>query len=163
VIDEPGGKSLVRLDVSTGHRIPLVAHATGTPGRPMFGPNGRWFTFNTPQGVYVAPVHADRASAESEWTKVIDTSGGERTAGMSPDGTLLYVLLEPDGFRCLYALRLDAATGRPRGEPFLVAHVHDATKRWGSTGLGSAVARGVFLAELYDMTGNIWMSTLGRP
>jgi hypothetical protein len=121
-------------------------------------------TFNlTRRGVFVAPVYADRATAEAEWTQVIATDGvAGRTAGLSPRGDLLYVLLERDGFRCLYALRLDPTTGHPRSEPFLVAHFHDATKLWGSTGFGSAVAHGVFLANFSEATGSLWMTTLAR-
>ena len=67
-----------------------------------------------------------------------------------------------DGFRCLYGIRLNPTTGLPTGagEPFPVAHFHDATRRWGSTGMGSAVARGVFLADLFETSGNVWMTTL---
>ena len=156
--------ALVRVDIATGNRVPLVTVSAGLLDRPMFGPNGRWMTFNlTRRGIFVAPVYVDRASEEAEWTQVIATDGTVgRTAGLSPSGGLLYVLLERDGFRCLYALRLDPTTGQPRGELFLVAHFHDATKRWGSTGYGSAVAHGVFLANLSDATGNLWMTTLAR-
>jgi hypothetical protein len=157
-------QALVRVDVATGNRVPLVTVSAGLLDRPMFGPNGRWMTFNlTRRGVFVAPVYADRASQEAEWTQVIATDGTTgRTAGLSPSGGLLFVLLERDGFRCLYALRLDPTTGQPKSEPFLVTHFHDATKRWGSTGYGSAVAPGVFVANLSDATGNLWMTTLAR-
>ena len=70
------------------------------------------------------------------------------------------LVLERDGFRCLYAMKLDVATGRPRGQPFVVAHFHDASRQWGSTGMGSAVAEGVFVADLFETTGNIWMTML---
>ena len=72
------------------------------------------------------------------------------------------MLLERDGFRCLYAMKLDVATGKPRSQPFVVAHFHDASRQWGSTGMGSAVAEGVFVADLFETTGNIWMTTLPR-
>ena len=72
------------------------------------------------------------------------------------------MLLERDGFRCLWALRVDPATGVKLSEPFVVAHFHDASLVWGSTGLGSAVARGMFLADLFETTGNLWMTTLRR-
>ena len=164
VISEPNRPALVRIDIATGTRIPLLVGSAGPLDRPLFEPNGRWFAFNEALGgTYVAPVHADRAATDAERTKVFESaSSSERTAGMAPDGSLLYVLLERDGFRCLYAIRLDPDTGRPRGDPFLVAHFHDATRRLATTGLGSTVARGVFLAELFETTGNIWLTTLSR-
>jgi Tol biopolymer transport system component len=165
VIREPGKSALFRLDVASGARMPLVVAARGDFDRPMFAPNGRWFSFNVGPDSYLGPVHPDRATVESEWTKVFErtpAASAERTAGLSTDGSLLYALLERDGFRCLYAVRVERETGRPQGQPFPVAHFHDATKQWGSTGMGSAVARGVFLADLYDTSGNVWMTTLTR-
>jgi hypothetical protein len=83
---------------------------------------------------------------------------------LSPDGRLLYVLLERDGFRCLYAITLDPETGQRRSDPLVVAHFHDPARQWGSTGHGSAAAAGVFVVELYETTGNIWTATINtRP
>ena len=163
VIREPGKGALLRLHMTTGVRTPLAVISDGVFDRPMFGPGGRWFTFNIPRGIFVAPLHTDGPSAEAEWTQIVKTSASsERSAGLSPDGRVLYVLLERDGFRCLYGIRLHPATGLPSGagEPFPVAHFHDATRQWGSTGMGSAVARGVFLADLFETTGNVWMTRL---
>ena len=161
VVANEGRRELIRIDRTTGVRTPLIGASKGPFDRPMFGPNGAWVTFNGPDGIYVAPVHADRASTETEWTRILETSSqAERTAGLSPQGGLLYMLLERDGFRCLYAMTLDVATGRPRGQPFVVAHFHDASRQWGSTGMGSAVAEGVFVADLFETTSNIWMTML---
>jgi len=151
-----------RLEIATGKRIPLLQGPRDTD-RVLFGPDGRWMTFNVPQHVYVAPVHQDRASSEDEWMSLLATTGAGRTAGLSPDGSLLYALLETDGWRCLYGLRLDPQTGQPRGSPFLIAHFHDAARSWGSTGLGSAAVKGLFVAELYETTSNIWIGSLARP
>ena len=163
VSEGPSYQSLVRVNVTSGERTPMVAVASGSVDRPLFGPDGRWVAFNTSnsnRGVFVAPVYADRATPDSEWTKLVALNGGERSTGLSPDGGVLYLLLEGDGFRCLYAMRIDPSTGESRGEPFLVAHVHDASRRWGSTGYGSAVVRGMFVATLLETTGNLWMTTL---
>ena len=94
---------------------------------------------------------------------LLATTGAGRTAGLSPDGSLLYALLETDGWRCLYGLRLNPQTGQPRGSPFLIAHFHDAARSWGTTGLGSAVVKGLFVAELYETTSNIWIESLANP
>ena len=53
-------------------------------------------------------------------------------------------------------------TGRRTGEPFLVHHFHEASRQWGSTGFGSATVTGMFFADLYETTGNIWMTTVTR-
>jgi eukaryotic-like serine/threonine-protein kinase len=160
IVTESDSPAFTRIDIRTGGRTPLLASGDGFD-RPMIGPDGAWLTINGPGAVYVAPVHPDRASTQAEWTKILEIdSPAERTAGMSPDGGQLYLLLERDGFRCLYALRLDPATGRPRGDPSLVAHFHDQSRQWGSTGRGSAVTSGLFIANLFETVGNIWMTTI---
>jgi hypothetical protein len=34
---------------------------------------------------------------------------------------------------------------------------------WGSTALGPAAVKGLFVAELYETTSNIWIGSLARP
>jgi len=163
LVAEPSHRRIDRLEIATGKRIPLLQSSLGMD-RVLFGPDGRWMTFNVPQQIYVAPVHQDRGSSEDEWTPILAASStAGRTAGLSPDGTLLYALLETDGWRCLYGLRLDRMTGQSHGGPFLIAHFHDAARFWGSTGLGSAAVKGLFVAELYETTSNIWMGSLANP
>jgi serine/threonine protein kinase/Tol biopolymer transport system component len=161
IFADPSRSTLFRMDIRTGVRTPFITSSRGPVDRPMISPNGAWLTFNAPGGVYLAPVHSDRAPTDAEWTRILETTSAGRTAGMSPDGSLLYLLLERDGFRCLYSLKLDPATGQPRSEPSVVTHFHDEARRWGTTGLGSAVAANRFVASLYETTGNIWMTTIG--
>ena len=84
-------------------------------------------------------------------------SSAERACGWSPDGRLLYLLLERDGFRDLYAQRIDPARGTPVGEPFIVQHLHDPRRRWGSTPFGTAIVRNAFVFNQVEMTGSIWL------
>ena len=135
--------------------------ATKQMDRLQIGPDGRWMTFNVRGHVYLAPVDPEIASAKDQWTSIVSFTGAGRTAGLSPDGSLLYLLLETDGFRCLYGLRLDPKTGQPRETPFLIAHFHDAARSWGGTGLGSAAVKGLFVADLFETTSNIWVASFG--
>jgi len=150
-------KNLVRVNPQTGERHDLIDGPSAID-RPMFGPDGRWAIFNIEGAIVHTPVYPDRAAPQAEWTTLLKVGATERTAGISPDGGVLYVLLETDGFRCAYGLRLDPNTGRPDGAPFPVAHVHNSAWRWGTTGYGSAVGTGLFVASLYDTRSNIWMS-----
>ena len=50
----------------------------------------------------------------------------ERDPAWSPDGRFLYFISERDGFRCVWARPLDAATKRPIGDAFAVRHFHAA-------------------------------------
>jgi Tol biopolymer transport system component len=154
-------KNLVRVNPQTGERHDLIDGPSAID-RPMFGPDGRWAIFNINGAIVHTPVYPDRAAPQAEWTTILNVGATERTAGISPDGGVLYVLLETDGFRCAYGLRLDPRTGLSRGEPFPVTHVHNSAWRWGTTGYGSAVGTGLFVASLYDTRGNIWMSQITR-
>jgi eukaryotic-like serine/threonine-protein kinase len=62
-----------------------------------------------------------------------------RIVGWSRDGRVLYSLLGIDGFRCLYAQRIDLTGGTPAGEPIVVHHFHDPERAWGSTPMGNAI------------------------
>jgi Tol biopolymer transport system component len=169
LITESGDTVLNRLDLATGMRTPIIMGASNID-RPLIAPNERWLVFNARERrgnengatkVFVAPLYLDRPAPAEEWIAVHSRIGAERSAGLSPDGRILYLLLERDGFRCLYGQRVDPATGRPVGEPFLVHHFHEAARHWGSTGFGSATVTGTFLAQLFETNGNIWMTTIG--
>ena len=148
------------LDIETGSRSP-IASANSTVDRPMVSPDGRWISFSTEEGdSFVSAFHPDTLSVDEERIQVIDGSAAERACGWSPDSRLLYVLLETDGFRCLYAIPIDPVSGRPSGPPRAVYHFHDASLQWGSTGYGNAIAGGMFLSNLSEFTGNIWMTTI---
>jgi len=168
LITETNDTVLNRFDLATGTRVPIIV-ASSNIDRPFIAPNEQWMVFNAlyrgsdenggPK-VFVAPLYQDRPTPVPEWIVVHSRVGAERSAGLSPDGRLVYLLLERDGFRCLYAQRVNFATGRPQGEPFLVHHFHEAARDWGSTGFGSATVTGMFLAQLFERSGNIWMTTI---
>jgi hypothetical protein len=129
--------------------------------RPLPSPDGRWLSVNIGSETMVAPLHPDAALEPAELGRVIDgTTLVGRNAGWSPDGRLLYVLLETDGFRCLYVIPIDQRSGRAAGPPRAVHHFHAAHIRWGSTGFGTAVAGGLFLSNQPRWSGDIWMTTL---
>jgi hypothetical protein len=116
-----------------------------------------------PGQIVRAPVYSDRVAPQAEWTTVLRVAQAtKRTAGISPDGGLFYVVLQLDGFRCLYGLKLDRRSGLPIGERFPVVHIHDSAWRLSSTGYGSAVGTDLFVAQIFESRGNIWMSELTR-
>ena len=85
----------------------------------------------------------------------------ERACGWSPDGSLLYLLIERDGFRDLYAQRIDTRRGAPIGEPFVVQHLHDPRRQWGSTPYGTAIVNRAFVFTQSEHTGTIWLMRPG--
>jgi dipeptidyl aminopeptidase/acylaminoacyl peptidase len=160
-LDGPAGSRRVRvIDVVEGTEADLVKHPTYNVGRADISPDGRWLAFNSQRQTWLVPVRPGNPPAEEEWIlirKETTQDSAERACGWSPDGRLLYLLLEPDGFRDLYAQRIDQARGTPVGEPFIVQHLHDPTRRWGSTPFGNAIVSNAFVFTQVEMTGTIWL------
>ena len=137
---------------------------------PRLSPDERWFTFYaktsaTARTMYVAPFRGEREIPEKDWIAVTDGTQLDREPHWSSDGRLLYFFSERDGSRCIWALRLDAATKRPAGAPFPVYHSHDASRSIANTGnrasdAGPAVAKNQVIFAMNEMTGSIWMTRL---
>ena len=162
VIVRPGSRTQIEVvDIESGQRTTALS-SDGVIDRPIVAPNERWIAFNAKGRVFLAPFTPGQAPPDRSWIQIITVAADERTCGWSPDGRLLYLLLQRDGFRCLYAIRIDEASGRPVGEPFPVYHFHRASLQWGSTGFGSAVVNGLFVADLFEFAGNIWMTSVGH-
>jgi eukaryotic-like serine/threonine-protein kinase len=113
---------------------------------------------------YIVPFTPGRAMHTHDRVSIAKrNSNAERFTGWSPDNTLAYLLLEWDGFRCLYAVRIDPQTGQQQGDIFAVHHYHAARFGWGSTSHASAVVTGLFINGQDELAGNIWMTNLIRP
>ncbi len=96
------------------------------------------------------------------WIAVTDGNSLDKDAVWAPGGALLYFLSERDGFRCIWARKLDPATKAPLGEPFAVQHFHTARRslkrivnNTGTTGL--SVAPGQMMFAFGELTGSIWL------
>jgi hypothetical protein len=83
-----------------------------------------------------------------------------RAAGWSTDSTVLYLLLDTDGTRCLYGQRIDPLSGALVGTPFAVRHFHDTSKQGYSTSLNNAVTEAGFLYEVQVRSGTLWRTRL---
>lgn len=166
-LDGPGGSRRVRaIHVVDGTEADLVTHPTNNVGRADISPDGRWLAFNSDRQTWIAPVRPGNPPGDHEWIsirKATTPDTAERPCGWSPDSRLLYLLLERDGFRDLYAQRIDQARGTPVGEPFIVQHLHDPTRRWGSTPFGNAIVSNAFVFTQVEMTGNIWLIDPSTP
>jgi dipeptidyl aminopeptidase/acylaminoacyl peptidase len=152
--------ALALVDVDSGTRTDVLAgvDAPGAAGfgRPLVSPDQHWLTFAYRRHTYIARFSGPHRIEKDQWQTLIETGQGERVCGWSPDSRLVYFLLERDGYRCLYALRLDAR-GQPVGDVFVVHHVHEGSREWGSTGFSSAVVQGLFLYNQFGLAGNVWL------
>ena len=83
----------------------------------------------------------------------------------SPAGSLLYFISHRDGFRCIWAQRLDPLTRRPKDAPFAVDHFHNgrlSTMNVHVRAFSFEVSRDRLVFNMGEVTGNIW-STQAPP
>ena len=165
----PGGRFLL-LDLASGQKQELLRHPNQFMYRPTFSPDERWISFHARTSllgrtIYVAPVHVGAATPQSEWIALTDGSTLDYEPCWSPDG-LIYFLSDRDGFRCIWALRLDPKTKRAAGTPFPVLHFHTSRRALSNivntafVGLTVTKDRMVYLPG--EITGNIWMTEISR-
>jgi Tol biopolymer transport system component len=160
VYNSQNGLSLLRIP--SGESVELVK---GFVLEPRGSHDGRWILFHsaptpTIRQVFVAPFREGLIPREA-WIPVTGEVGLNRNGAWAPDGRRVYFLSDRDGFRCIWAQNLDAASKRPVGDPFAVHHSHYARfSLFNFIGQGNisltATQDRLFFAEP-EITGNIWM------
>jgi len=161
------------IDVPTKRNVPMIqSQATDHilyGGR--FSPDSRWVAFTASMDkclrLFISTVHDWHGLAEGSWIPVSIGASTDQDVAWSPDGNLLYFLSKRDGFRCIWAQRLEPETKRPAGTAFAVQHFHhprQSLDRVGSGTLtGMSVAQGRLVVALSDLTGEIWMEERHTP
>ncbi len=135
-----------------------------------FSSDDRWIAFGQryPSGrerVFVAPYDGRSQPQEKDWVPVTDGSTFDAYAQWAPSGDLLYFISDRDGFRCVWAQRLDASTKRAVGAPIAIYHSHLSRRSLLNIGVNSmeiSVARDKIAVPMGEITGNIWMTKLER-
>jgi eukaryotic-like serine/threonine-protein kinase len=154
------------LNLATEKETALLRHEQYDLFQGYFSPDDRWITFSARLGpdrtrLFVVPFAGERELKESEWIAVTDGSHKDFKSRWSPDGNLLYFVSQRDGFRCLWAQRLDPTTKRPLGPSFEVFPSHQARLSLMNvdvTALEFSVARDKIVFNLGELGGNIWMA-----
>jgi len=159
----PAGISVV--DLASKQRTAFVNHSAYVLWNPRFSLDDRWVSFSatTPgrSRIFVAPFRNAGPVPESEWIAVTDGRWDDKPR-WSPDGNSLYFLSERDGFRCIWAQRLDARK-RPVGPAIPIFDAHEARRSLANIGIGDlsiSVARDKIVFNMSERTGNLWMANL---
>ena len=169
ILYEPArSEDLTWYDVASRKRVTVAQRPEGsvlTDGR--FSPDGKWVAFHsrtqkTSAQVFVAPIDGALPAPRTRWIEVTDGLNEEIEPAWSPNGELLYFLSDRDGFRCIWARRLNRVDKQPAGDAFAVLHFHRARRSLrritGTTGLiGLSVAPGRMVFAFGELTGNIWL------
>jgi Tol biopolymer transport system component/DNA-binding winged helix-turn-helix (wHTH) protein len=153
------------LDLGSGVVSDFLAKPGYTLYQSKFSPDGHWLAFEavaeTIRGpgdsrLFLVRVENGVPVPGSEWILVSDEHGWADKPRWSPDGNILYFVSDRDGYLCVWARRLDPATGRPASAPFPICHFHK-TQRSLSTGLLEIdVADDKMVLGVGELSGNIW-------
>ncbi len=160
--------SIGLLELGSGRKTELLRPPSYGLYRVRFSPDDRWISFTAVTGpgrtrVSVVPFRPGAALPESQWIAVTDDVSIHDKAVWAPGGNLLYFTSDRDGFRCIYAQRLDAATKRPVGPQLDVYHSHGARRSILNADiipLELAVSRDRLVFHLAEITGNVWLADL---
>jgi eukaryotic-like serine/threonine-protein kinase len=133
-----------------------------------FSPDDHWLAFGQhyPHGrerIFVAPFARMAPPAEKDWIAITDGNVYDAYGRWSPDGNLLYFLSDRDGFRCLWAQRLDRLRKSSAGAPFPIYHSHSSRHNLLNVPLDwqdISVAHDKIAFAMGEITGNIWMADL---
>ncbi len=154
------------LDLATRKQTTILERAGYAIFRTRLSPDGLWVAFharNRPgrSAIYIAPFRGPALIPERDWVAVTDNDSYDLNPVWSPEGSILYFFSERDGFRCVWARRLDPATRRPQGDLLAVRHFHAATLSMipvTTNLLTMGAGRGLLVFPLVETTGNIWLA-----
>jgi hypothetical protein len=153
-------RDVIRLqDVVSGASLDVISGGESGVNRPHPSPDDRWLAFRSGVKSFVAPLKPGTPPSREAWLPIDEPTTSGRPAGWSVDGHTVYLLLDTDGFRCLWGQRFDPK-GRLEGTPVPIRHFHGAD--WAaalSTSFGIAVTREGFLYSTMRSRGNIWTLT----
>jgi hypothetical protein len=153
----------LRLYDLNGAHQDLVTSSEGILNRPHASPNDKWLAFRQNVDVtnrtFVAPLTPGQPPPAQRWVPIDEPTTTGRPAGWSLDSSILYLLLDADGFRCLWGQRVNPQSGDLVGKPYPVRHFHGsqtATAGGVSSTFGNAVSMAGFIYESNDTRSDIW-------
>jgi Tol biopolymer transport system component len=159
------------IDVATRIRRPVLVH----PKLPLYGgrvsPDNQWFSFKADldvarTAVFVAPLEETGATPEARWVRVTEGSSWDDLPRWGPGGDILYFTSDRDGFRCIWARRLDPVSKEPKGVPFPIVHLHQMQLSMSNLSLAEfelASGLGRLVFPMAELRGNVWLLEPGEP
>jgi serine/threonine protein kinase/Tol biopolymer transport system component len=162
-----GPDHVVGIDTSTGKATAVVDQRDKLYSADL-SLDGQWVAFkarsmSSPNSrIYVARLNDGHAAPVTEWIAVTDEDAQYQGPRWSPAGSVLYYVSDRDGFRCIWARRLDRATKKPVGDMFAIHHLHSARHSLQhqerlDDRINPTVAGDKLVIAIGELTGNIWM------
>ena len=144
--------------------------------QPVISRDGAWIAFwvaNKPgtRQIFISrfrnTASGPRISPSAAWMAVTPGNAVDTSPVWSPDGNVLYYISARDGWRCLWAQRLNPVTKRAAGPPWAVHHIHRPSQGLKQLGLemriGLSFGGGQLVFAQAERSGIIWMTNFPRP
>jgi Tol biopolymer transport system component/tRNA A-37 threonylcarbamoyl transferase component Bud32 len=170
----PDGKRLIyrsgnpmrysTFDIATGQSTEIVAHPKHHVHAATYSPDQRWLALHLapgdgPSHIFITPVRDGKGAPESEWIPVFTKPGYNSRPWWSADGNLLYFSSDALGSRSFWAQRLDRATGKPLGQPWIVYTPSNSSETIQTNHrVGVAFAANRLIFGVSDLRSNIWLA-----
>ncbi|MCC6587245.1 MAG: serine/threonine-protein kinase [Bryobacterales bacterium] len=125
----------------------------------------RWFSFKGDLDVartvvFAAPLGDTLQPARDTWVQINEGTSWDDLPRWAPGGNLMYFTSDRDGFRCIWARRLDPQTKKPVGDSFAVIHLHKMQLSMANLSLAEfelASGKGRLVFPMAELRGNIWL------
>jgi serine/threonine protein kinase/Tol biopolymer transport system component len=168
------GAKVVAVDLKTGAEKDFLVSSHEPVYHPFFSWDDRWVVFRrlTPQfkagnaQLLVAQVRNGVAADENHWIQITDGQFTDDKPQFSPDGNSIYFTSARDGYRCIWAQKLDPATKRPLGPSYAYEHFHNSVGQDVAANLDLqqesdlSVARDKILINFPQFLPELWMLQL---
>jgi Tol biopolymer transport system component len=157
---------IAAVDLASKTAQKFLSHAQWQLYHSFFSWDDKWVVFkrmiDLKHGqLLIAPVKHGLAGDEAEWIAATDGRQDDDKPQFSPNGNTLYFTSDRDGFRCVWALRLNHASKRPEGGPVAIQHLHNFTGLYSLAnnpwGVVLSVARDKLVMNLAEPHGDIWL------
>jgi len=157
------------VDVASGESRLLLQHSQNPLSRPRFSPDGKWIAFLVTRtagslDVMLAPIGGSASVPEQDWITITPAPENVEQAFWSPDGGLVYYVINAGGSFSIMARHLDR-NRRPAGTPFRVfefpGRIHPQSGINTREDMLTAVP-GRFIGALPELSFNVWMTDLPR-
>jgi Tol biopolymer transport system component len=157
------------LKLKSRDRIEILQHPKYSVMQARFSPDESAIAFvvHMDSGysqVMVAPYHSESSSPEASWIALTDGHSWDTAPQWSPDGRVIYFTSSRDGFRCIWALHVDASY-MPVGAPFPIYHFHSARRSPALApfnGIDMWMGHNQIYLTLGELSGDIWMAKVAE-